>query len=112
MVRVERLIIVKFVLRDQLLMNLMLIYYRKLEKVIEMQYHNERNKLFLFKCYWYDTTNRVVTVDHHHSLIKINRKARLRNVDNDFVFAKQCNKFITYTLFSVEMIVLVLIGYP
>jgi hypothetical protein len=26
-------------------------YYGKLEKVVELQYHNEQNKVFLFKCY-------------------------------------------------------------
>ena len=26
-------------------------YYKKLEEVIELQYHSEKNKVFLFKCY-------------------------------------------------------------
>jgi hypothetical protein len=26
-------------------------YYGKLEKVIELQYHSEHNRVFLFKCY-------------------------------------------------------------
>jgi len=33
-------------------------YYEKLEEVIELQCHSEHNRVFLFKCYWYDTTNR------------------------------------------------------
>jgi len=33
-------------------------YYGKLEKVVELQYHSEQNRVFLFKCYWYDTTDR------------------------------------------------------
>jgi hypothetical protein len=33
-------------------------YYEKLEKVIELQYHSEQNRDILFKCYWYDTTDR------------------------------------------------------
>jgi hypothetical protein len=33
-------------------------YHEKLEKVIELQYHSEQIKLFLFICYWYDTTDR------------------------------------------------------
>jgi hypothetical protein len=75
-------------------------YYKKLEEVIETQYYSEHNKVFLFKCYWYDTTDRGVRVDPHHSLIKINTKARLRNVDDVFVFAKQCQQvYYTYTLF-------------
>ena len=32
-------------------------YYGRLEDVVELQYHNEQNIVFLFKCYWYDTTD-------------------------------------------------------
>jgi hypothetical protein len=38
-------------------------YYEKLEEVIELQYHSEHNRVFLFKCYWYDTTNRGIIVN-------------------------------------------------
>ena len=65
-------------------------YYEKLEGVIKLQYHNEQNKVFLFKFYWYDTTNKGIIVDPHYDLVKINSKARLCNADNVFVFAKQC----------------------
>ena len=65
-------------------------YYGKLEEVIELQYHNEQNKVFLFKCYWYDTTGRGIRVDPHYGLVEINSKARHRNVNDVFVFAKQC----------------------
>jgi hypothetical protein len=57
-------------------------YYGKLEEVIELQYHNEQNRVFLFKCYWYDTTERGIRVYPHHGLVKINLKARLCNVDD------------------------------
>ena len=33
-------------------------YHEKLEEVIELQYHSEQIKVFLFTCYWYDTTER------------------------------------------------------
>ena len=33
-------------------------YYGRLQEVVELEYHSEQNKVFLFKCYWYDTTNR------------------------------------------------------
>jgi len=48
--------------------------------------------VFLFKCYWYDTTDREIRVDPHYGLVKINSK-------NDvFVFAKQCQQvYYTYT---------------
>jgi hypothetical protein len=61
-----------------------------LEEVIELQYHSEHNKIFLFKCYWYDTIDKWIKVYPHHGLVKINSKARLRNVDDVFIFAKQC----------------------
>jgi len=54
--------------------------------------------VFLFKCYWYDTTNREIRVDPHYGLIEINSKARHRNVNNVFVFVKQCQQvYYTYT---------------
>jgi len=70
----------------------------RLEEVIELQYHNEQNIVFLFKCYWYDTTDRVIRVDPHYGLVEINSKARLRNINDVFVFAKQCQQvYYTYT---------------
>jgi len=54
--------------------------------------------VFLFKCYWYDTTNREIRVDPHYGLIEINSKARHRNVNDVFVFVKQCQQvYYTYT---------------
>jgi len=54
--------------------------------------------VFLFKCYWYDTTDRGIRVDPHCGLVEINSKARLCNVNDVFVFAKQCQQvYYTYT---------------
>jgi len=54
--------------------------------------------VFLFKCYWYDTTDRGIRVDPHYGLVEINSKARLCNVNDVFVFAKQCQQvYYTYT---------------
>ena len=64
-------------------------YYSRLEEVIKLQYHSEQNKVFLFKCYWYDTTDRGIRVDPHYDLVEINSKARHRNIKDVFVFAKQ-----------------------
>jgi hypothetical protein len=73
-------------------------YYGRLEEVVELQYHNEQNIVFLFKCYWYDTTYRGIRVDPHYDLVEINSKARLRNINDVFVFAKQCQQvYYTYT---------------
>ena len=75
-------------------------YCEKLEEVIELQSHRKHNRVFLFKCYWYDTTDKGIRVDLHHGLVKINLKARLRNVNDVFVFTKQCQQvYYTYTLY-------------
>jgi len=54
--------------------------------------------VFLFKYYWYDTTDRGIKGDPHYGLVKINSKARLHTVNDVFVFTKQCQQFYyTYT---------------
>jgi len=54
--------------------------------------------VFLFKCYWYDTTDRGIRVDPHYGLVEINSKARLYNINDVFIFAKQCQQvYYTYT---------------
>ena len=65
-------------------------YYSRFEEVIKLQYHSEQNRMFLFKCYWYETTDRGIRVDPHYGLVEINSKARHRNVNDVFVFTKQC----------------------
>jgi len=73
-------------------------YYGRLEEVIKLQYHREQNRVFLFKCYWYDTIDKGIRVDPHYGLVEINSKARHRNVNDVFVFAKQCQQvYYTYT---------------
>jgi len=65
---------------------------------MELQYHSEQNRVFLFKCYSYDTTDRGIRVDHHYGLVEINSKARHCNVNDVFVFTKQCQQvYYTYT---------------
>jgi len=71
----------------------------KVKEVIKFQYYNKQNKIFLFKCYWYNTTDRGIKVDLYHDLVKINVKGKLHNVDNIFVFSKQCQVYYTYTPF-------------
>ena len=87
-------------------------YYGRLEEVIELQYHSEQNRVFLFKCYWYDTTDKEIKVHPHYSLVEINSKARLYNVNDVFFSQSNANKFITHTPFSLERIDQELIGYP
>jgi hypothetical protein len=87
-------------------------YYGRSKEVIELQYHSEQNRVFLFKCYWYDTTDREFRVVPHYGLVEINSKARHRNVNDAFVFTKQCHKFITHTPLPLERTDQELIGYP
>jgi hypothetical protein len=84
-------------------------YYGRLEEVMELQYHSEQNRVFLFKCYWYETIDRGIRADPHYGLVEINSEARHRNVNDVFVNA---NKFITHTPLSLERTNQELIGYP
>jgi len=59
--RVEIHITVVFVLRNRLLVSL------KVTMIVELQYHSKHNRVFLFKCYWYDTIDKGIRVDPHHS---------------------------------------------
>ena len=78
-----------FVLRDRLVVS------QKLTTMVDQKRSSNCNiiasriKCFLFKCYQYDTTDRGIRVDPHHGLVEINSKARLRNINDVFVFAKQ-----------------------
>jgi hypothetical protein len=73
-------------------------YYGRLKEVVELQYYSEQIRVFLFKCYYYDTINRGIRIDPYYGLVRINSKARLRNVNYVFVFAKQCQQvYYTYT---------------
>ena len=73
-------------------------YYDKLEEAVELQYYSEHNRVFLFKCYWYDTIDRGIRVHTHYGLVEINSKARLHNVNDVFIFAKQYQQvYYTYT---------------
>jgi len=65
-------------------------YCDRLEEVVELQYHIEQNRVFLFKCNWYDRTDRGIKINPYYGLVEINTKARLHNVNDVFVFAKQC----------------------
>ena len=78
--------------------------------MIELQYHSELNRIFLFKCY-YNTTDREIRVDLNHGFVKINIKVRLYNVDDFLFLSSNANKLITYTLIHLKGIFLGLICY-
>jgi hypothetical protein len=44
----------------------------------------ERYNIFI-QIDWYDT-DREIRVDHHHSLVKINKRCRLCNINDVFIF--------------------------
>ena len=85
-------------------------YYSRLEEVIELQYHSEQNRIFLFKCNWYDTTNEGIRVDPYYGLIEIISIARHCNINDVFLFAKQCQQ-VYYTPLPLERTDQELIGY-
>ena len=49
-------------------------------------------------------------VDSHHGLVKLNKRGRLGNINDVFVFANNVNKCITHTLF-LKRIIIELIGF-
>jgi hypothetical protein len=59
-------------------------YYSRLEEVVELQYHSEQNRVFLFKCYWYDTTDRGIRVDPHYGFYS-SLIGNATIITNDFV---------------------------
>jgi len=96
----ERHTIAVFVLRDRLLVSLKLTTTVDWKRSWNCNIIASRIKCVLFKCYWYDITDRGIRVDPHYGLVEINLKARHRNVNDVFVFAKQCQQvYYTYTPF-------------
>jgi len=80
-------------------------YYGKLEEVVELQYHSEHNRVFLFKCYWYDTTDRGIRVDHHYDILPRVAKYLLHMSQSPMslqietvrqYFTESCKIFITH----------------
>jgi len=72
-------------------------YYGKLEKVIELQYHNKHNTKFVFKCYWYNTTDRGIRVDLHHGLVEIN------DLEENLIFYITKNIFVDIDVDADEL---------
>jgi len=72
-------------------------YYSKLQEVIELWYYRLEDTVFLFKCYWYNT-DREIRIDSHHGLVVIIKRDRFYNINDIFVFIKQCQQvYYTYT---------------
>jgi hypothetical protein len=86
---VERHITVGFVLKDQLLLSLKLTTMRSWKGSLNCNIIASRIKYFYLNAIGM-TTDRGIRVDLHHGLVKINSKARLRNINDFFIFVKQC----------------------
>jgi hypothetical protein len=72
-------------------------YYEKLEEVIELQYHSKHNKVFLFKSYWYDTTNRGIRVVLIMIWSKLTQKLDFATSMMSLFSPSNANKLITHT---------------
>jgi len=110
MVKIKRPIIMEFVLRDQLLMSLKLIVIGSLKRLLNYNIIMSLTKFFSFKCYWYNIADKGIKVD----IIfwsKLTQRLNFATSTMSLFCLSNANKFITHTLFHLEMIVLKLIGY-
>jgi hypothetical protein len=58
-----------------------------------------QDTLVLFKYYWYDT-DKGIRVNPYHGMVEIHKRDRFLNINNIFVFPKQCQQvFYKYTPF-------------
>jgi hypothetical protein len=87
-------------------------YYEKLEKVIELQYQNEHNRVLLFKCYWYDTTDKGIKVDPYHDLVETTQNLDSAMSMMSLFSPSNASKFITHTPLPLKRIAQELISYP
>ena len=86
---VEKHITVGFVLKDQFLLSLKLTTIRSWKGSLNCNIIASRIKYFYLNAIGM-TTDRGIRINLHHGLVKINSKARLRNINDFFIFVKQC----------------------
>lgn len=72
-------------------------YYGILEEVIELEYYGAGNKVILFRCHWYDISDRGIKVYPRFGLVEINSKRKLSTNDS-FILASQAQQ-VYYTHF-------------
>ena len=70
-------------------------YYGIVEEIIELTYIGTHNKLFLFKCHWFDPTR--VRVDKSYSIVDVQHKSKLGTFE-PFILAEQAQQvyYATY----------------
>lgn len=75
-------------------------YYGILEEVIELEYYGAGNKVVLFRCHWYDISDRGIKVYPRFGLVEINSKRKLSTNDS-FILASQAQQ-VYYTHYGIE----------
>ncbi|XP_042379879.1 uncharacterized protein LOC121972257 [Zingiber officinale] len=69
-------------------------YYGVLEEILELNYYGLKDVIVLFKCHWYDTSDKGMKV-HRLGLVEINHKSKL-NTNDPFILAAQAQQ-VYYT---------------
>ena len=87
-------------------------YYEKLEEVIELQFHSDQNRVFLFKCY-----GKIPLIEKSKQIPIMVSSKLIQRLDPtksmmSLFSPNNTSKFITHKLFLLERIVQELIGYP
>lgn len=75
-------------------------YFGLLEEVLEIEYFGKGNKVVLFKCHWYDISDRGVRVHPRFGIVEINVRRELKTND-PFILAQQAQQ-VYYTTFSCK----------
>ncbi|XP_042380779.1 uncharacterized protein LOC121973389 [Zingiber officinale] len=65
-------------------------YYGVLEEILELKYYGLKDAIVLFKCHWYDTSDKGMKV-HRLGLVEINHKSKL-NTNDPFILAAQAQQ--------------------
>ncbi|KAG6499607.1 hypothetical protein ZIOFF_039397 [Zingiber officinale] len=69
-------------------------YYGVLEEILELNYYGLKDVIVLFKCHWYDTSDKGMKV-HRLGLVEINHKSKL-NTNDPFILVAQAQQ-VYYT---------------
>ncbi|KAG6518207.1 hypothetical protein ZIOFF_021611 [Zingiber officinale] len=65
-------------------------YYGVLEEILELKYYGLKDAIVLFKCHWYDTSDKGMKI-HRLGLVEINQKSKL-NTNDPFILAAQAQQ--------------------
>jgi len=87
-------------------------YYRKLEEVIELQYYSKHNRVFLFNVIRMTPLTKELEYISIMVWSKLTLKLDSATLTMSLFSPRNARKFITHTLFPLEMIGQELISYP